>query len=41
VLERLGTPEARQLLEMLSKGAAENRLTKDARSALRRLSQKP
>jgi RNA polymerase sigma factor (sigma-70 family) len=38
VLERLGTPEARQVLEALAKGAAEARLTREARAAVKRLS---
>jgi hypothetical protein len=37
VLERLGTPEARQVLEALAKGAPEARLTREAQAALRRL----
>jgi RNA polymerase sigma factor (sigma-70 family) len=37
VLERAGTPEARQLLEALAKGAPEARLTRDAHAALDRL----
>jgi WD40 repeat protein len=37
-LERIGTPEARQLLLALSKGASGARLTEDARAALERLS---
>ncbi len=36
VLERLGTPEARRLLEALAEGAAEVRLTHEARAALAR-----
>jgi RNA polymerase sigma factor (sigma-70 family) len=37
VLERLGTPEARRLLERLARGAAEARLTQEARASLERL----
>jgi hypothetical protein len=37
VLEQINTPEARQLLEVLSRGAAEARLTREAGAALRRL----
>ncbi len=37
VLERLGTHEARRLLERLAGGAAEARLTREARAALGRL----
>jgi hypothetical protein len=37
VLERLGTPEANQLLEKLAKGAAGARLTVSAKGALERL----
>src|SRR5262249_38424346 len=36
-LEQLGTPEARQLLEKLAKGAAGAKLTVDAKAALDRL----
>jgi hypothetical protein len=37
VLEDAGTPEARRLLEELAGGAAEARLTREAKGALRRL----
>ncbi len=37
VLERIGTPEARQFLKDLASGAADARLTSEARAALRRL----
>jgi WD40 repeat protein len=37
-LERIGTPEARQVVEGLAKGAAGGRLTQDAQRALERLS---
>jgi hypothetical protein len=36
VLESLGTPEARQVLQTLAKGAAEARLTREANIALKR-----
>jgi WD40 repeat protein len=39
-LEWTGTPEARQLLELLAKGAREARLTQEAAAALRRLSRR-
>jgi hypothetical protein len=41
VLERLGTPEARRLLEALAQGNADARLTADAQAALRRLPREP
>ena len=37
VLEQIGTPEARQLLEKLSKGAEGALLTEDAKAAVRRM----
>jgi len=37
VLEDIGTPEARRLLETLATGAAEARQTREAKAALRRL----
>lgn len=37
ILERIGTPKARQFLELLARGAPEAALTIDARSALDRL----
>jgi dipeptidyl aminopeptidase/acylaminoacyl peptidase len=37
VLERIGTPEARQVLEKLAKGAPESRLTREAEGTLERL----
>ena len=37
VLENIGTLEARQVLETLSKGAAEARLTQEAEASLKRL----
>jgi hypothetical protein len=37
VLEHIGSPEARQLLQKLASGAAEARLTRDAKAALERL----
>jgi hypothetical protein len=36
-LERIGTPEARQVLQALAKGAAEAQLTREAKGALERL----
>ncbi len=41
VLERIGTPEAQEVLRKLATGAAEARETKDAREALERLSKRP
>jgi hypothetical protein len=41
VLERLGTPEARQVLKALADGAPAARLTREARSALDRLARQP
>jgi len=41
VLERIDTPEARRLLEMLADGAAGARLTREARDAIRRLKAYP
>ncbi len=40
VLEDIGTPVARRLLEDLVKGAPEARLTREATASLRRLSKK-
>jgi hypothetical protein len=40
VLEHIGTPEARQVLEMLTKGAAEARLTREACASLGRLTKR-
>jgi RNA polymerase sigma factor (sigma-70 family) len=40
-LELLRTPEARQLLQELSEGAADARLTQEAKAALRRLADRP
>jgi hypothetical protein len=37
VLEQIGTPNARKVLERLARGAAEARLTRDVRRALGRL----
>jgi WD40 repeat protein len=39
-LEQLGTPEARHLLTGLSRGAAENRLTQEAKASLERLARR-
>jgi WD40 repeat protein len=41
VLEEVGTPEARQLLQKLAEGTAEARLTRDAKASLERLTQRP
>lgn len=41
VLERIGTPDARKLLEVLAKGAASAASTAEARAALERLGGKP
>jgi WD40 repeat protein len=40
VLERIGSPEAKPLLEMLAKGAPEARLTREAEAALQRLARR-
>ena len=40
LLERIGTPEARRLLEQLAQGAADARLTREAVSTLARLAAK-
>jgi hypothetical protein len=40
-LEHAGMPEARRLLETLARGAAEARLTQEARASLRRLERRP
>jgi WD40 repeat protein len=40
VLEHIGTPEAKQVLEVLSGGTPERRLTREAKAALERLSQR-
>jgi hypothetical protein len=41
VVESVGTPEARQLLESLAKGAPDARLTREAQASLRRLARRP
>jgi hypothetical protein len=41
VLEDVATPQARKLLEALSKGAPEARLTQEAKTALTRLGKPP
>jgi sugar lactone lactonase YvrE len=41
VLERIGTPEARELLQTLARGPAAARPTQEAKAALQRLAQKP
>ena len=40
VLEGLGTPEARKLLEELAKGAADAALTQEAKASLERLNRR-
>jgi HEAT repeat protein len=40
ILESIGTPEARELLEKLVRGAVEARLTKEAKSSLERLAKR-
>ena len=37
VLERIGSPDARRVLEALAKGVPEARLTREAKAALERL----
>jgi WD40 repeat protein len=41
VLERIGTPAAREQLQTLAKGSADSELTRTAREALRRLDRRP
>jgi hypothetical protein len=41
VLERIGTPEARRLLETVAQGPPRSRLTEEARAALKRLGVRP
>ena len=41
VLEHVGTPEARQVLEGLTQGAPEARLTQEAKASLERLARRP
>ncbi len=41
VLERMGTPEAREILELLSRGAAPDWLMLEARLSLKRLKERP
>jgi hypothetical protein len=41
LLERIGTPEARRVLDGLARGAAGARLTEDAKASLRRLDRGP
>ena len=40
-LERIGTPEARQLLHQLGQGAPEAWLTREAKAGLQRLTRRP
>jgi hypothetical protein len=41
VLEHIGTPEARQVLENLAGGEPEARLTREAKASVARLSRRP
>jgi dipeptidyl aminopeptidase/acylaminoacyl peptidase len=41
VLEHIGTPEARQLLEKLARGTTDDPLTQDAKASLERLARRP
>jgi hypothetical protein len=41
VLERAGTAEARQLIQRIAAGAAEARLTREAKASLERLARQP
>jgi hypothetical protein len=41
VLEHLGTPEARRVLEALAKGLPDARLTREAKASLERLAKRP
>jgi len=41
VLEHIGTPEAKEVLQNLAKGAPEARLTQEAKASLERLSRRP
>jgi hypothetical protein len=41
VLERIGSPEARQVLQALAGGAPEARLTREAKASLVRLAKRP
>jgi hypothetical protein len=41
VLEHIATPEARELLRILAKGAPEARVTQEAKASLERLAQRP
>jgi WD40 repeat protein len=41
ILEHIGAPEAQQVLQGLSKGAPETRLTQEAKASLERLNQRP
>jgi hypothetical protein len=40
ILEQVGTPEARELLEKLTKGASEARLTREAKASVERLAKR-
>jgi hypothetical protein len=41
VLEHIGTPEAKQILQTLAEGAPEARLTQEAKASLERLAKRP
>src|SRR5262249_8888625 len=41
ILEYIATPDARQVLQALAKGATEARLTQDAKASLERLDKRP
>ena len=41
VMEQIGSPEARELLQVLAKGAPGAGLTEEAKASLERLSRKP
>jgi hypothetical protein len=41
ILEHIGTPSARQVLDELAKGAAAQRLTQEAKASLERLAKRP
>lgn len=41
VLEQIGTPEARQILQRLAGGASQARLTQEAKASLERLAKRP
>ena len=41
MLEAIGSPDARQVLETLATGLPEARLTREAKAALQRLARRP